>query len=144
MPFIRLRTLVFCVFFFLLLFFYQLRYEFINFIKLFKRLPFHFIYFLYCVPISISLCSSIFLPLLLLNRDLIFSSFPSSIKWKLRSLISSLNTTYFFSFPMTLADFLFSTSFIIYFLCIISYTVSVSNFPCAYTFVLCPWPLLNP
>lgn len=58
-----------------LLFFYQLRYEFINFIKLFKRLLFHFICFLYCVLISISLCSSIFLPLLLLSRDLIFLLF---------------------------------------------------------------------
>ena len=71
MPFVTVRTLIICVLFFLfLLFFDQPSYRFSDFIKLFKGLTFGFTNLLYCLPISISLCSIIFIFFLLLTSNL--------------------------------------------------------------------------
>lgn len=71
MPFVTVRTLIICVLFFLfLLFFDQPSCRFSDFIKLFKGLTFGFTNLLYCLPISVSLCSIIFIFFLLLTANL--------------------------------------------------------------------------
>ena len=63
--------MIICVLFFLfLLFFDQPRYRFSDFIKLFKGLTFGFTNLLYCLPISVSLCSIILTFFLLLTANL--------------------------------------------------------------------------